>query len=86
MTKKPLLEMRVGLRYIVTKASRDGEFEVGDRIWLLDDGCIMNKQASAWMPTADVAEATRGMEIEPDADWASAKRAELERRLHELKI
>ena len=78
------LNMRVGMRYVVTKASRDGEFEVGDRIWLLEDGCIMNQQAAAWMPAADVAEATREMEIAPDADWAAAMRADLERKLLNL--
>jgi len=79
------LGMRVGVRYVVTRASEDGEFQVGDRVRLMEDGSIMNAQAEGWMPAEDVPMATRGMQVAPDADWAAAMRADLERKLAELK-
>lgn len=41
--------MGVGKRYIVTKASRHREYQVGDRIKLCADGTIENVQAAGWM-------------------------------------
>ena len=79
------LGMRVGVRYVVTRASKDREFQVGDRIWMEPNGDIMCPAASGWMPAEDVPPATRGMQIEPDANWAAAMRADLERQLAALK-
>lgn len=77
-------EMRAGVRYVVTVASADGFFEVGDRIQLLPDGCIENQEAGGWMDAEDVPAATRGMEVAPDADWAAAMRADLQRQMAAL--
>jgi len=55
-----------GIRYIVTKASRNREFQVGDQIRLEADGSISNFHAQGWMPPEDVPEATRGMEAAPE--------------------
>jgi hypothetical protein len=79
------LGMRVGVRYVVTRDSKHREFQTGDRVRLLDDGCIENAQAGGWMPAEDVIEATDGWAIEPDANWAAAMRADLERKLAALK-
>lgn len=55
--------MIVGEVYVVTRGSRDGEFRVGDRVSLLEDGCIFNYVARGWMPAEDVIEATRDWQI-----------------------
>lgn len=75
------LGMRVGVRYVVTRGSANGEFEPGDRVWLALDGAIMCPEAGGWMPEEDVIAATAGWAIEPDAAWAAAARADLERQL-----
>jgi hypothetical protein len=79
-----LLGMRVGVRYVVTRGSKNREFQVGDRVWLEDDGSIMCPAAHGWMPPEDVVEAAEGWAIEPDANWAAAMRADLERKLAAL--
>lgn len=76
--------MCVGVRYVVTRASKRREFQVGDRVWMEPDGSIVNPAANGWMPPGDVIDATRGWAIEPDAKWASAMRAELEQKLAAL--
>jgi len=48
------------------------------------DGSIMCPAAQGWMPPEDVIEATDGWAIEPDANWAAAMRADLERKLAAL--
>jgi hypothetical protein len=70
-------QMQVGVRYIVTHPSVDGEFEAGDKIMLCADGTIENRQAEGWMEAADVPDATRGMTCEIDAEWIERKRARL---------
>ena len=80
-----LLGMRIGARYVVTRGSKHREFQTGDRVWMNPDGSIMCPAAQGWMPAEDVIEATEGWAIEPDANWAAAKRADLERQLASLK-
>ncbi|MFY8041618.1 MAG: hypothetical protein ACOVOD_01710 [Rhodoferax sp.] len=77
-------QMQVGVRYIVTHPSVDGEFEAGDKIMLCADGTIENRQAEGWMEAADVSEATRGMTCEIDAEWIERKRARLLAELERL--
>ena len=76
--------MVVGVRYIVTKASTNKEFQVGDRVQLLADGSITNQQTAGWMDAEDVPAATRGWAVEIDAAWVDARRAELARQLAAL--
>ena len=57
-------EMKVGPLYLVTKPSKDREFQRGDRIRLRESGSIINRRGMGWMPAEDVPEATRGMEVE----------------------
>lgn len=79
-----LLGMVVGTRYVVTKASKNGEFQVGDHIELCEDGDVLNREAHGWMPAEDLAEATQGMELGIDVTWAASQRAKLERQLASL--
>lgn len=78
------LGMRFGVRYVVTRDSKNREFQTGDRVWMELDGSIMCPAAHGWMPPEDVLEATDGWAIEPDANWAAAMRADLERQLAAL--
>jgi hypothetical protein len=38
------------------------------------------------MPADDLAEATRGMRVKPDAKWVAKRREKLERQLAELAL
>ena len=79
------LGMRVGARYVVTRDSKNREFQAGDLVWMEADGSIMCVEAHGWMPPEDVITATEGWAIAPDARWAAKTRAELERQLEALK-
>lgn len=70
------VKMTPGIRYIVTKKSKDGTFLVGDKITLLDDGCIMC--AGGWIDAGDVAEAVIGIKAKPDKAWITKKRADIQ--------
>ena len=56
--------MTQGVRYVVTKKSKDGTFRRGDIIQRLDDGAILCRQARGWIDAENVPEATKGMEYE----------------------
>lgn len=72
--------MKVGLRYIVTHDSLNKEFQVGDRIRLLNNSDIL-LQGWGWMEAEDVPKATEGMEVEPDTEWAERWQAKLQEQL-----
>jgi hypothetical protein len=74
-------DMQPGLRYIVTKASKNGEFQIGDRVQLEDDGAISNVDAGGWMAVEDVPEATESAEFAIDAEWLARRKAELQMQL-----
>ena len=76
--------MKQGLRYVVTKESYDGTFEVGDHISLCANGDITNHKAHGWIDKVDVERATRGMEVEVDSEWAERRRKKLLQELAEL--
>jgi hypothetical protein len=76
--------MKQGLRYVVTKESYDGTFEVGDYISLCANGDIINHKAHGWIDKVDVERATRGMEVEVDSEWAERRRKKLLQELAEL--
>jgi hypothetical protein len=77
---KPSL-MKAGVRYIVTHASKDRELQVGDHVWLDDDGSIVCREAAGWMSPEDVPAATRRMTVELDTEWYAKRKAHLERQL-----
>jgi len=62
--------MKPGMRYIVTKGSDDGTFEVGDHIWLDDDGGVCCIEAKGWIEAADVPAALVGLEYKHDQEYA----------------
>lgn len=76
--------MEVGIQYLVTKASDDGTFEVGDHISINPDGSINNREAQGWIDACNVAEATKGMGFEIDNGWVERRRAKLLEELSAL--
>lgn len=81
-----VLDMRIGVPYIVTHASVDKEFQCGDRICLCADGSIENIDAAGWMDAADVPEATREMTVSVDAERLEKQRAKLAAKLAGLHV
>lgn len=69
--------MEVGKRYVVTKPSDDGTFEVGDHISMNASGSINNLEAQGWIDACDVAEATKGMVVEIDHQWVEQRKKKL---------
>lgn len=78
------MKMKIGKRYIVTKASKCKTFLKGDHIMLNKDGAISCKEAQGWIEAADVAEAVKGMECKLDHDWVARRKAKLQAELDAL--
>ena len=76
--------MEVGKRYVVTKPSDDGTFEIGDHISMNADGSINNREAQGWIDSSDVDEATKGMEVEIDKQWVEQRKKKLLEELASL--
>lgn len=69
--------MTVGKRYIVTKASDDGTFELGDHVSMNAGGSINCREAQGWIDACNVAEASAGMAVEIDQEWIAQRKAKL---------
>jgi hypothetical protein len=65
------------IRHIVTKASNDGTFQVGDHIIFEADGSISCIEAKGWIDKDDVPSAIIGMESQPDRDWLQKRKEKL---------
>lgn len=76
--------MTPNIHYIVTKASDDHTFLVGDRIKLLETGEILCIEAHGWLDKQDVAEAIVGMEYIVDEKWIEQERESLIAKLNML--
>lgn len=76
--------MEPGKRYKVTKASDDGTFEVGDHVWLNDDGSINCLEANGWIDACDVPFATKGMVVGIDQEWVALRIRMLQANLEAL--
>jgi len=76
--------MVTGFQYIVTKASNDGTFQIGDHIIALDDGSIICLEAQGWIASEHVPEAWEGVEVKVDKDWLYRKKTELHCQLSKL--
>lgn len=76
--------MIVGIHYVVTRGSANSEFQVGDHVWLDDDGSLMCQEGSGWILPEDVPSATKEMIVEIDEAWTEKRKARLERQLAEL--
>ena len=78
------MSLQPGIWYVVTKGSNCGTFCVGDKIKLLDDGCIITALGQGWLDRDDVPGATESMEVELDKQWITNRRKRLERELKAL--
>lgn len=80
--------MKVGIRYIVTKASNDGTLEIGDKILLCDDGsllcCEPIRELTGWINACDIESAMVGAEYKIDEKWKEKRLSELKKQLSEL--
>ena len=65
-------------RYIVTKASDDGTFQVGDHIQMYSNGDIGCLEAQGYISSEDVPKAIKGIEYEIDTEWVDRKLKKLE--------
>lgn len=76
--------MKPNIRYTVTKASLNGEFQIGDHIRMEPNGDILSTDGIGWMPVEGVPKATEGWEIEINTDWYLARRYKLETELTQV--
>lgn len=76
--------MKPNIPYIVTKASDDGTFEVGDSIGMTSDGSVINRNAEGWIDACDVREATEGMKVKIDVLRLEKKKQRLLKDLRKL--
>lgn len=74
----------IEMRYIVTRASKNKEFIVGDHITVLPGGSIICREAGGFIVKEDVAEATEGWEIEIDKEWAAEEKRRIEQWLKDI--
>ena len=70
--------------YVITKASDDGTFTIGDHIVLCKDGAIECKEAQGWIDASEVASASTGMEVSIDQEWIERRKQKLREELAEL--
>jgi len=76
--------MLPNIHYIVTKASDDETFQVGDHIKMLKTGEILCIEAHGWINQQDVDEAMVGMEYTADDRWIEQERESLIAKLNML--
>lgn len=76
--------MLVGKRYIVTKASDDGTFEIGDHVSMNAEGSINCREAQGWIDACNVAEASAGMAVVIDQEWIAQRKEKLREELAAL--
>lgn len=85
-------EMKVDVRYIVTKANNKNRFEVGDTVIKWDAGCIVGKEdkqnENCWREwiNPQCMEKAEGMEVEIDHEYGKIKIKEAQDKLDELKL
>jgi hypothetical protein len=72
-----MIEMKVGLPYIVTRASDDGTFKVGDHVGVFSGGSIWCGEVKGWIDKEDLPESTKGMEVELDQERIEKRRQKL---------
>ena len=71
-------------RYIVTKASDDKTFLVGDHIIFYDNGDVGCIEAQGWIDSCDAKDTLKGAEYVPDQEYYEKKRKRLEEELAAL--
>lgn len=79
------MEMKPGIRYRVTKASKDKTFQIGDQVRIDDGGdLILYGENGGWIDASDLAKATHGWEIAVDREWVQGRLARLREQVAEL--
>lgn len=63
------------IRYVVTKASDDGTFQIGDHIMQYENGDVHCREAGGWIDAEDVPDATQGMEYTVDERYLLLERS-----------
>ena len=84
ITVMHLAAMEAGKRYVVTKASDDGTFEIGDHITLHTDGTIGCREAAGWIEQPDAEGAIKGCELAIDQEWVERRKQKLMQELASL--
>lgn len=79
-----MLGIVVGKRYIVTRGSDDGTFEIGDHINVTADGSIICLEAQGWIDACDAVNAAKGMTVEIDHEWITMRKNQLRAELEAL--
>lgn len=75
-------DIKKNLKYIVTKGN--DTFNIGDRIWKDEDGCIVCEQAFGWIDKEDVPDAIVGVEVELDREFYLRKIETLKEEIKEI--
>lgn len=57
-------KIEFGKRYVVTKASDDRTFQVGDHVHVEEDGSVVCREALGWIIPSEAQEAIKGMEVQ----------------------
>ena len=78
------MKVKILERRVVTKASDDGTFEVGDHLQFYEDGTIGCIEGGGWIEVEDVPEAIEGMEHAPDTNYINRRKAVLMAELERL--
>lgn len=74
------------IRYVVTKASDDGTFQIGDHIMLDENGDVYCREAGGWIDAEDVPDATQGMEYTVDERYLLLERSKLVNRISAVNV
>jgi hypothetical protein len=77
-------DMTPHTRYIVTKPSLDGTFQVNDHIWKHPDGSLMCQEAQGWLINEELDQATKGFSFEFDNLYAIKRKNLLQQELDKL--
>jgi len=79
-----LEDMKIGIKYIVTKTSDDESLHKGDHITLDTDRSLCSITTHGWLSRESVKQACIGMECEPDREWADNKIKQLQKELERI--
>lgn len=85
MTKRVgLKDMRVGLRYVCVRRSKDGSVQQGDHLWITEDGYLMCPEAGGWIIPEDLGDATKWMRVTIDEKWLESKLSDAQKQVRLL--
>ena len=73
-----MIDMKVGVLYVVTKSSDNGSFQKGNHIKLYGDGMINRQEDAMWFDKEETSVATFGMEVTVDIGFLEKQLKESE--------